>query len=121
MNRKKICRLYYLYLNAQTQKRNFILSGKTDLNFLFSNITIEASPDYQVVNAQNITQPFTILPEMQYYFPVEGKLKPFAVACVGYMWLQERDSRVAEHNNTVYSLSGPAFTGGVGASYLLPI
>ena len=148
---------------AQTQKGNFVLSGKTDMNFLFSNITtgtdsvqtgktkgnqfgltagagyfvannvalgifgtysysytrIGSSPDYQVAKTENITQSFTILPQLQYYFPVEGKLKPFAAAGGGYMWLQERDSKVTEHNNEVYSLSGPAFTGGVGISYFI--
>ena len=147
---------------AQTQKGNFVLSGKTDINFLFSNITtgtdsvqtgktkgnqfgltagvgyfvannlalgifgtysysyskIGAS-NYQPSNTQNITQSFTILPQLQYYFPVEGKLKPFAAIGVGYMWLQERDSRVTDNYNKVYSLSGTSFTGGVGASYFI--
>ena len=147
---------------AQTQKGNFVLSGKTDLNFLFSNITtgtdsvktgetknnqfgfsagvgyfvannlalgisgtysysyskIGAS-NYQPSNTENITKLFTILPQIQYYFPAGGKLKPFAVAGVGYMWLQERDSRVTENYNKVYSLSGVAFTGGVGVSYFI--
>lgn len=147
---------------AQTQKGNFILSGKTDLNFLFSNITtgtdsvqtgkttsnqfgfstgagyfiannlatgisgtysysyskIGAS-NYQVSNTQNITQSLTVLPQLQYYFAVEGKLKPFAAIGAGYMWLQERDSRVTDNYNKVYNLSGPAFTGGVGVSYFI--
>lgn len=148
--------------SAQTQKGNFVLSGKTDLNFLFSNVTtgtdsvqtgkttgnqygltagagyfvvnnlalgifgtysysyskIGAS-NYQPSNTQNITQSFTILPQLQYYLPVEGKLKPFTAIGVGYMWLQERDSRVTENYNKVYSLSGPAFTGGIGVSYFI--
>lgn len=37
----------------------------------------------------------------------------------GYGWLEERDSRVTDNNNTVYSLSGPAFTGGGGVSYFI--
>lgn len=147
---------------AQTQKGHFVLSGKTDLNFLFSNITtgtdsvqtgkttgtqfgfsagagffIEnnlaigvsgaysyiyskiGASNYQASNTQNITQSFTILPQLQYYFPVEGKLKPFAAIGVGYMWLQERDSRVTDNYNKVYNLSGPAFTGGLGVSYFI--
>lgn len=147
---------------AQTEKGNFVLSGNTDLNFLFSNITsgtdsiqtgkaksnqfgvtagagyfvannlavgiygtysynyskIE-SPNYGGSSNQSITQSFTILPQVQYYFPVEGKLKPFVVIGVGYGWLQERDSRVTDNYNTVYSLSGPAFTGGAGVSYFI--
>lgn len=147
---------------AQTQKGNFVLSGKTDLNFLFSNITTGTdsvktgetkcnqfgltagagyfvannlalgffgtysysyskigSSNYQPSNTQNITQSLTILPQLQYYLQVEGKLKPFAAIGVGYMWLQERDSRVTENYNKVYSLSGPAFTGGIGVSYFI--
>ena len=147
---------------AQTEKGNLVLSGKTDLNFLFSNITtgtdsvqtgktkgnqfgltagagyfvaddlalsifgtysysyskIGAS-NYQPSNTQNITQSLTILPQLQYYLPVEGKLKPFAAIGVGYVWLRERDSRVTENYNKVYSLSGPAFTGGIGVSYFI--
>lgn len=158
--------LLFLFLKssifAQTQKGNLILSGKTDLNFLFSNIItgtdsvqtgkttsnqfgfsagagyfvadnlsvgisgtysyiyskIGAS-NYQPSNTQNITQSLTILPQLQYYFPVEGKLKPFAGIGAGYMWLQERDSRVTENYNKVYSLSGVAFTGGLGVSYFI--
>ena len=147
---------------AQTEKGNLVLSGKTDLNFLFSNITtgtdsvqtgktkgnqfgltagagyfvaddlalsifgtysysyskIGAS-NYQPSNTQNITQSLTILPQLQYYLPVEGKLKPFVAIGAGYIWLQERDSRFTENYNKVYSLSGPAFTGGIGVSYFI--
>lgn len=158
--------LLFIFLSsptfAQTQKGNFVLSGKTDLNFLFSNVTtgtdsvktgetksnqfgftagagyfvadnlsvgisgtysynynkIGAS-NYQPSNTQNITQSFTILPQLQYYFPEEGKLKPFAGIGAGYIWLQERDSRVAENYNKVYNLSGVAFTGGIGISYFI--
>ena len=147
---------------AQTQKGNFVLSGKTDLNFLFSNITTGTdsvktgetksdqfgftagvgyfiadnlsvgifgtysynyskigSSNYQPSFTQNITQSFTILPQLQYYFPLEGKLKPFVAIGAGYGWLQERDSRVTENNNKAYSLSGTAFTGGAGVSYFI--
>ena len=40
-----------------------------------------------------------ILTQLQYYFPLEGKLKPFVAIGAGYSWLQERDSRVTENNN----------------------
>jgi outer membrane protein len=146
---------------AQTQKGNFILSGKTDLNFLFSNITtgtdsvqigktksnqfgftagagyfiadnlsagISTSYSYSYskigasnyqASTQNITQSFTILPQLQYYFPIEEKLKPFVAIGMGYVWLQERDSRIQDNYNKVYNLSGIAFSGGLGVSYFI--
>ncbi|MEO8821683.1 MAG: outer membrane beta-barrel protein [Ginsengibacter sp.] len=143
---------------AQTQKGNFVLSGKTGLNFLFSKITtgtdsiqtgksnsreydFTAGAAYFVVHnlsvgvsgtysynyskiesgyiTQNITESFTIVPQIQYYFPLEGKLKPTAAIGAGYVWLQQRDSRVSENYNRVYSISGPSFYGGVGLCYFI--
>jgi len=147
---------------GQTEKGKFVLSGNTDLNFLFSNITmgtdsvqtgksksnqygVTIGAGYFVTNnfavgisgtysysyskiesnnyinskTESITRSFTILPQVQYYFPVEGKLKPVLAIGAGYGWLEERDSRVTDNNNTVYSLSGPAFTGGGGVSYFI--
>lgn len=146
---------------AQTQKGNFVLSGKTGLNFLFSKITtgtdsvqtgksnsneydFTAGAGYFVANnlsvgvsgtysynyskieqgyldagTQNITQSFTIVPQVQYYFPVYGKLKPSVALGAGYAWLQQRDSRVTENYNKVYELSGASFYGGVGVSYFI--
>lgn len=147
---------------AQTQKGNLVLSGKTGLNFLFSNTTtgtdsiqtgksksneydITAGAGYFIINnlsvgvsgtysynyskieysnyintsTQNITESLTIVPQIQYYFPAEGKLKPSAGIGAGYVWLQQRDSRVTDNNNKVYSLSGPSFYGGLGLSYFI--
>lgn len=146
---------------AQTQKGNFVLSGKTGLNFLFSKITtgtdsvqtgksksneydFTAGAAYFIANnvsvgisgtysynyskiesgyintgTQNITRSFTIIPQVQYYFPVYGKLKPSAAMGAGYAWLQQRDSRVTENNNKVYELSGASFYGGLGVSYFI--
>lgn len=146
---------------AQTQKGNFVLSGKTGLNFLFSKVTsgtdsiqtgksnsneydFTAGAAYFVANnvsvgvsgtysynyskieqgyltsgTQNITQSITIVPQVQYYFPVYGKLKPSAALGAGYAWLQQRDSRVTENYNKVYELSGASFYGGLGVSYFI--
>ena len=147
---------------AQTQKGNFVLSGKTGLNFLFStgtsgtdsiqaaktksneydftvgaayfianNVSVGFSGTYSYnyskvetnnyINntSQTITEALTIVPQIQYYFPIDGKLKPSAAIGAGYVWLQQRDSRVTENYNKVYSLSGPSFYGGVGASYFI--
>jgi len=68
---------------------------------------------------QNITETLTIVPQIQYYFPIEGKLKPTTAIGVGYTWLQERDSRVTENYNKVYSLSGLSFYGVLGVSYFI--
>ena len=143
---------------AQTLKGNFVLSGKTGLNFLFTNITtgidsVETgksksneydyslgaglfiadnlsfgvagtySYNYSKIESEsiteNITQSITIIPQLQYYFPLEGKLKPVVYMGGGYVWLKERDSRVINFYNSVYSLSGPSFAGGVGFSYFV--
>lgn len=147
---------------AQTKKGNFVLSGKTDLNFLFSNTAIVKdsikigsvkgnqygltgglgyfladnfsvgisgtyfykyskieSGTIQPFITENITQGFSILPQLNYYFPMEGKLKPSVGIGAGYLWVQERDSRISDNNNTVYSLSGTSFTGGAGLSYFI--
>ena len=85
------------------------------------NYSKNQSQDYYQnrVRTQNITKAITLLPQLQYYFPVSGKLRPVVVAGVGYMWLNERDSRVAGNNNQVYSFAGPSFVGGAGASYFI--
>ena len=147
---------------AQTKKGNFVLSGKTDLNFLFSNTAtmtdsiktgsikgnqygITAGVGYFLADnfsigiygtysyiysktesgnnqpfiTENIRQAFTILPQLNYYFPLEGKLRPFAGIGAGYLWVEERDSRVSDNNNKVFSLSGTSFTGAAGLSYFI--
>jgi outer membrane protein len=68
---------------------------------------------------QTITQSLSIVPQVQYYFPVYGKLKPSIALGAGYAWLQQRDSRVTENYNKVYELSGASFYGGVGVSYFI--
>ena len=68
---------------------------------------------------QNITQSLSIVPQVQYYFPVYGKLRPSAAAGVGYTWLRQRDSRVTGNYNKVYELSGVSFYGGLGESYFI--
>jgi outer membrane autotransporter protein len=66
-----------------------------------------------------ITQAFTIMPQVNYYLPVQGKLKPFVGIGVGYLWLEQKDSRVNENENKVYSMSGTSLSGGAGLSYFI--
>lgn len=118
-----------------------IQSGKSKSNeydftagagyFIINNLSVGVSGTYSYnyskiessnyINntTQNITEALTIVPQIQYYFPLEGKLKPSAAIGAGYVWLQQRDSRVTENYNKVYSLSGPSFYGGLGASYFI--
>ena len=147
--------------HSQIQKGTIVLSGKTDLNFLFSNT--EISRDSIATNkmrsnqfgfylgagyfvADNLsvalsgaysysyskTEPFNfdpgkatitttlgVIPQIIYYFPLEGKLKPFLSIGAGYLWLRERDSRISNNNNIVYSLTGPSFNGAAGLSYFI--
>lgn len=77
------------------------------------------SKDESYYSSASITESYTILPQLQYYFPLEDKLEPFVGIGVGYVFLQERDSRVTTNNNKVYSVSGPAFSGVLGASYFI--
>jgi outer membrane protein len=146
---------------AQTKKGNFALSGKTDLNFLFSknqvkmdsvkfagsktnqfgisagmgyfvadNFMVGVSGTYSYIysnmenvnnqyGSQNITTTLGIVPQVTYYFPMDGKLRPSVSAGAGYVWLRERDSRVTDNNNLANSLSGVSLTGAAGISYFI--
>ena len=147
---------------AQTNKGNFVLSGNTNLNVLFSNTSvgtdsietgkiknnqfaftaaagyflidnltagISATYSYDYTTSKpgmygessvgTITQAFTIMPQVNYYLPVQGKLKPFVGIGVGYLWLEQKDSRVNENENKVYSMSGTSLSGGAGLSYFI--
>jgi len=147
---------------AQTNKGNFVLSGNTNLNVLFSNTSvgtdsietgkikdnqfaftaaagyflidnltagISATYSYDYTTSKPgmygessigaITQAFTIMPQVNYYLPVQGKLKPFVGIGVGYLWLEQKDSRVNENENKVYSMSGTSLSGGAGLSYFI--
>ena len=147
---------------AQTNKGNFVLSGNTNLNVLFSNTSvgtdsietgkikdnqfaftaaagyflidnltagISATYSYDYTTSKpgmygessvgTITQSFTIMPQVNYYLPVQGKLKPFVGIGVGYLWLEQKDSRVNENENKVYSMSGTSLSGGAGLSYFI--
>jgi outer membrane protein W len=146
--------------NAQTQKGNFELSGKTDLNLLFSNITrstdslnlytsnnqqlgFTIGSGYFVANNFSIafsatytyryanykpsyylpvgyemnTSTLAIIPQIRYYLPVSGKLRPSVAAGAGYNWSAERASGVSNPDNLLYSHKGPSYTAGVGVSY----
>lgn|SRR5690242_960706 len=74
---------------------------------------------YLTSGTQNITQSLTIVPQVQYFFAVYGKLRPSAAAGAGYTWLRQRDSRVMENYNKVYELSGVSFYGGLGETYFV--
>lgn len=147
---------------AQTNKGNFVLSGNTNLNFLFSNTSVgtdsvqtgkikdnqfafTAAAGYFLIDNLNvgisatysydytdtkpgvygetsvgtITQAFTIMPQINYYLPVQGKLKPFVGIGIGYLWLEQKDSRVNDNENKVYSMSGTSLSGGAGLSYFI--
>ncbi len=147
---------------SQTKKGTFVLSGKTDLNFLFSNSTIsrdsiatnkmennqfgfDAGFGYFVADnflialtgaysyndtkilpgtiaprgSENVTTTLAVIPQLSYYLPSEGKLKPSLSIGAGYLWLRERDSKVIGNNNIVYSLAGPSFNGAAGVSYFI--
>lgn len=144
---------------SQTQKGKIVLSGNTDLSFLFTKIIsgtdsvqtgktnseqyavsvgggyfiadnisvgITGSYSYNYTNIQGfgntpktITTSYTILPQFQYYIPVEGKLRPFAAVGAGYAWMEERDSRITDNHNRASLFSGAAFVGGAGVSYFI--
>ncbi|HEY5462104.1 MAG TPA: outer membrane beta-barrel protein [Hanamia sp.] len=68
---------------------------------------------------ENITTTLAIVPQVSYFFPLEGKLKPSVTVGAGYMIMRERDSRVLDNNNLVNSFGGPSFNGSVGVSYFI--
>lgn len=95
--------------------------------FLIDNLNIGISSTYSydysdtkaAYSTGTITESFTIMPQLNYYLPVAGKLKPFVGAGVGYLWLEQKDSRVTDNQNKVYSMSGISISGGAGASYFI--
>ena len=99
--------------------------------FLIDNLNagISATYSYDYTNTKPgmygessvgaITQAFTIMPQINYYLPVQGKLKPFLGIGVGYLWLEQKDSRVNNNENKVYSMSGTSLSGGAGLSYFI--
>lgn len=150
--------LFYTTAFSQTQKGSFVLSGKTDLNFLFANtimatdsietgraktnqfgltaaagyfiaddlsIGISGTFSYNYIKnnissySEMITWSATVMPQVNYYLPIEGKLRPSVGAGVGYLWLRERDSRVNVNSNTVYYMRGVAYSAGAGLSYFI--
>jgi len=154
--------LCFIQSYSQTQKGAFILSGKSDLSFLFSNTTIERdsiatnklkdnqfgfnvgvgyfvadnfavavsgaysytfdrfeATNYSPATTETITTTLAIVPQLIYYFPLEGKLKPSLSIGAGYVWLKQRDSKFTGNNNQVYSLAGPSVNGAAGISYFI--
>lgn len=147
---------------SQTEKGTFVLSGKTDLNFLFSNSTISRdsiatnkikssqfgfnlgfgyfvadnfiialSGAYSYTDTkflpgtmaprgnENITTTLALIPQVSYYFPLAGKLRPSLSMGAGYLWLRERNSKVSGNDNLVYSLAGPSYNGAARVSYFI--
>jgi outer membrane protein len=146
---------------SQTQKGTFLLSGKTDMNFLFSNIETsrdstatkktktnrfggnigigyfiadnlsvllsgtysyaykKIEPFYFDPGSETITTTFGLIPQLSYYFPLDGKLRPSLTIAAGYLFLRERDSKVTNNNNLVYSLKGPSYNGAAAVSYFI--
>jgi outer membrane protein len=99
--------------------------------FLIDNLNagISATYAYDYTNSKpgpygetsvgTITQTFTIMPQLNYYLPLQGKLKPFVGIGVGYLWLEQKDSRVSDNENKVYSMSGTSLSGGAGLAYFI--
>ena len=143
---------------AQTNKGTFVLSGNTNLNFLFSNTSVgtdsiqtgkikdnqfafSAAAGYFVIDNLSagvsatysydytstslpgsvgiITRSFTIMPQLNYYLPVNGNLKPFVGIAAGYLWQEEQDSWISENQNKAFSISGVSLATGAGASYFI--
>lgn len=67
----------------------------------------------------NITSTVAVIPSLNYYFPLNGKLRPTLSIGAGYLWLTERDSKVINNDNVVYLLKGPSFNGAAGLSYFI--
>lgn len=169
LNMKKIPILAIFFLHialthcySQTKKGTILLSGKTDLNFLFSKTSISmdsvvtnqikdaqfgfdlgagyfvaddiaialsatydyndskfAPVNYNPASTETITTTLALIPQLIYYFPVKGKIKPSLTIGAGYTWLKERSSTVTTNNNFVYSLSGPSYNAAGGISYFI--
>lgn len=96
--------------------------------FIADNLIVAFSGAYsynftkiELVNYRsgNITSTLAVVPQLGYYFPFEGKLRPSLSIGAGYLWLRERDSKVYGNDNIVYSLAGPSFNAEAGLSYFI--
>lgn len=92
------------------------------------NIGISGTYSYSYTNtknwdffygSENIITSFGIIPQVTYFLPIEGKLKPFVSAGAGYLWLQERDSKMQDNHNELYSFSGLSLNAAAGVSYFI--
>lgn len=144
---------------SQTQRGNFVLSGSTNVKFLFSNldpntedvvdnsvktqeysvnagfgyfiadnlaINMNAFYDYSYSKKQLFLDPvyeeiiqttFAVIPSVNYFFPVEGNLRPRVEFGAGYVSLKERNNAYSTPNNVAYHYAGLALIGGAGVSY----
>lgn len=71
------------------------------------------------LNTETITTSLAIVPQILYYFPVQGKLKPSVSIGAGYVRLKQRDSKSTANNHEVYSFSGLSLNGAAGVSYFI--
>lgn len=75
--------------------------------------------NYSPATTQTITTTLAVVPQLIYYFPLKGKLRPSLSVGAGYVWLKQRDTRYTGNNNEVYSLAGPSYNGAAGVSYFI--
>ena len=78
-----------------------------------------APVNYSPAATETITTTLAVIPQLIYYFPLEGRVKPSLTFGAGYTWLKERSSTVLTNNNLVYSLAGTSFNGAAGISYFI--
>jgi outer membrane protein len=89
------------------------------LSATYNHLDARSESNQWLPGVEEITSTIGIIPQLSYYFPVEGKLKPSVVGGIGYTWRKVRNSQSQTDNNITYSGSGPSYNGAVGASYFI--
>jgi outer membrane protein len=94
---------------------NFFIGLSATYNYLDT----KSEPNQWLPGVEEITSTIGVIPQLSYYFPVKGKLKPSVGGGIGYSWRKVRNSQSQTDDNITYSGSGPAYVGGLGASYFV--
>lgn len=132
-------------VNAQTQKGNWMISGKSEIAFnstnskakfqgneisetktstfsftpaasyfVIDNLALGLGLNYSHTKIEDSkSDTFAVIPQLTYFFPVAGEVKPFIEAGIGYA-----TNKTTEGNNS-FKLNGLAYGLGAGVAYFV--
>ncbi len=134
--------LFLLTANAQTEKGKWVISGQTNLSFAYNSsaeymksyktksgtftlqpavgyfvatnlaVGLSAAYTYSKADFSEATSTLALMPQAEYYFPLEGKARPFVTIGGGY-------ARHSEGDSAIFKYDGFAAGGGAGVALFL--